>query len=422
MKWKKSILEGKPVRIILSAFPFLYAVITFIRVIGNTFWLDDYGWVSNAMRTTRDISYLLQPMAGFFRPVVNGIFVVNFWMFGLDPAGYYVANILIHLVNIALVFVLVYRLSKERFFIAWFASLLFAGTFGNYGEAVIWISGCTELIATTFYLLTLMYHWSFLNTRKVRDYVLAFLCFLMSLLSKESTISLLPVLILLDWFTSRDGPRERILSISRFKKYIPFAALLLPYLWYEVQLQQSNYVVYEDHYRIGWHVIPNVLEYLGLMVVPITSRSTIIQIPTAASFASLALGVGQRVIQFGLLVLWVFLVIKNCYSLTRFSILWMLFSILPYAFFAWKTTVRYLYIPSIGFAIAVAVLLDVLIRWLKENEKQKWIWIIGGGVVIALGIQWMVVSYLIGQWGVMQSQQDAAAYESLVNLAKTLGY
>lgn len=406
-------------KMFLRLLPCLYAIAVFIAMLDNSFWLDDYGWVSNAMHAARDASYLVRPVAGFFRPIVNVVFMINFLVAKLAPSCYYLVNLALHLANALLVFQLVYLLSEGSLAVACLSSLFFAGAVGNYGEAVMWISGRTELVATLFYLGALIYFWHFLHGQRWYDYGLTIACFILALLSKESAVSLLPALVTLEWLGTRKSLKA-VLTLSRLKWYLPFGLLLIPYLWYELNLQQLNYVVYEHHYRFGWHVICNWLEYLTLMILPVTAKSTIVQMPPAVRST---LSLAQMGLMLGLTIIWTSILLF-ARSPLKFTVLWMNLAILPYAFFTWKTTTRYLYIPSIGFVTAAAFLIAMLSnRLFSGRSRQCWIKVLGVLVlVVLLGLQWMVVNYVERQWSILQFRQDRTAYDNLLSLAKELGY
>ena len=342
----------KPRRWALAAPAALYAVLVFGRATANTFWLDDYGWVRNAILASREPIALLALEAGFFRPVVNLVFLANYLLSGLDPAGYYWVNIALHVINASLVATLAYRLSGHNGIAAGVAGLLFAGAVGNYGEAVIWICGRTELVATAFGLSTLLLYLRFAETGRRRFLACATATYALALLSKESAVVWLPAIVLLDLTANRRllPPARRLLRVALFAaRYAPFAALLVAYAAYQYAVQ-SGHGLYADHYRLGWHALANWVEYISLMFVPVTARSTIIALPGSAQTALAVLAWGVRL---AILASVAALLAFRAPAHVRFAALFTLMAIVPYSLFDWKTTTRYLYIPSVGLAIAL---------------------------------------------------------------------
>lgn len=409
-----------PLERVLLVLPYLFGVLTFAAMLGNQFWLDDYGWVSTAVRAIDDPRRILDTQAGFFRPLVNLSFLINYLIFDLQPSGYYLVNLLLHLVNVSLVIRLCLRLTGGRKLASGLAGLLFAGAVGSYGEAVFWISGRTELIAVGFYLATLLAFVRYLDRQRMTDYLVSLCCFGLALLSKESAVSALPVLVVLELTWDRDGGLV-LVSAMRWLRYIPFLAVLAPYALYEWSVQRSNIVVEQSSFRIGWHVFPNLLEYLTLMVVPLTRSSTVVDV---SGGVGTAVGIVQVVVGGVLVIGWIAVVVhRRTTTAMRFAIVWMVLAILPYAFFTTKTTARYLYLPSIGFVIAVALLLDAAVRrygvWLRAHPAVARTGIIALGALLA--VQWVVVNYVINQWAGQQAGQDPELLDGLRELSRSVG-
>ncbi len=93
---------------------------------------------------------------GYYRPVVSISYTLDHLLFGDQPAGYHVTNILLHCANSVLLFLLFATLfprSKAPFL----AALLFA-VHPIHTEAVSWISGRTGLLAAFGMFLSLLLH------------------------------------------------------------------------------------------------------------------------------------------------------------------------------------------------------------------------------------------------------------------------
>lgn len=91
---------------------------------------------------------------GFFRPLG---YVSIWWTWpvaGLDPGRWHWVALTLHLANALLVYLLGCMIGLSRIY-AWFASALFAWH-GAHPEAVVWIAGRFDLLATFFALLALV--------------------------------------------------------------------------------------------------------------------------------------------------------------------------------------------------------------------------------------------------------------------------
>jgi hypothetical protein len=392
--------------------PAIYGFLVFFKMFHNGFFSDDYTWIKIAFLSTKDCSFLFEPISCFFRPVIIISFIINYFVSGLNPTGYYIFNLIFHLFNAYLVFIFTFQISNKNMLISWLASLLFAGAIGNYGDTILWICGRTEIIATFFYLSTLIIFLLYLQDKKVYLYYISILLFLLAILSKESSITLLPVLFILDWFKNKRSLREAF-ALSNLKIYLPFLFILIPYLLYQLEIKQNCYLIDESRYEIGFHLFPRIIIYLIRMILPITPDATMVN---ASARILSVIKYCYFLLYFVVPVFWLVVFVKCKNLAIRFSIIWMIISIIPYAFFTWKTTTRYLYIPSIGFVISVAFLLAIIITKYKENKKIKYI--ISIILSIILVIQWIVVNHMITIWRLLQIEEGDEKLKLLIEIIK----
>ena len=149
-------------------------------------------------------------------------------MFGDTPAGYYAFNIVVHSLNAYLVYRVVYILLRDRT-ISVMSGLLFVFAVGNYGKAVMVVSGISDLVITFLTLMTLLL---FFQNELKRDgrldtwYFLGTLIFFaLSLLSKATSFSILGGMLAFNLFFRTKGQR-RALSKS-FLVVTGFALIVL---------------------------------------------------------------------------------------------------------------------------------------------------------------------------------------------------
>jgi tetratricopeptide (TPR) repeat protein len=143
-----------------------------------------------------------------YYPMVFSVFWLENHLWGLNPAGYHLVNIIIHLLNALLVWT---ALRHLRITWAFWAAALFA-LHPVHVETVAWVTELKNVLSLFFYLLALLAYFRFLNIRgdeyrserRLRGYyAAAFICFLLALLSKTVTATLPAVILLLLWW--RDG-------------------------------------------------------------------------------------------------------------------------------------------------------------------------------------------------------------------------
>ncbi|MBW2271341.1 MAG: hypothetical protein JRH16_22545 [Deltaproteobacteria bacterium] len=91
--------------------------------------------------------------ASYFRPVVQTSYRLDHRVWGADPIGFHLTNLLIHLATCALLFVVCTRYGASPIAAA-LAGLLF-GLSPRLSESVFWVSGRTDLLAGFFVMLAI---------------------------------------------------------------------------------------------------------------------------------------------------------------------------------------------------------------------------------------------------------------------------
>ncbi len=120
----------------------------------------------------------------YYRPVAFLSFGLEHSLWGTNPAGYHVTNLLLHLVNVVFVFGLARRLAGPA---GATAAALWFGLHGAHHEAVYWVSARFDLLATAFVLAGLLVLLR--GPRRGRDAWVA-AALLAALLAKESAAAL----------------------------------------------------------------------------------------------------------------------------------------------------------------------------------------------------------------------------------------
>jgi protein O-mannosyl-transferase len=238
----------------------LLAVVAFAY--GNTllsdFTNDDIQLyvIRNPQVTHPSLRALFSPnkFTGVFRPVTFATFALD-WKIGQGFAPWFhVINLILH----AIVTLLLYALLQKLFqgvdqgnALALAAALMFA-VHPIHTEAVASISGRAELLGAGFLIAAWRLH---LNDREVP----ALLCFVLALLSKESAIVFLPLLILGDYLSTNWK------STLRYLRAAGVTVLYLAVLW-RVRGNHLGmaYVFFLDNPLFGIPAGPRILNALGV--------------------------------------------------------------------------------------------------------------------------------------------------------------
>ncbi|TET32361.1 MAG: tetratricopeptide repeat protein [Planctomycetota bacterium] len=191
-------------------------------VVGGAFVSDDELLIENneLVRDLRNIPAIFQnayfpkfrDATGAYRPLTTVTYALNYAISGKDTRGFQITNIALHALASILVFVLFLRLFPPGPF-AFLGGLAFAST-AVHVDAVAWISGRPEVLCTVFMLLT--FHL-FLSFRKGPSWWYIAPIFLLNLgavLSKETGLIFLVVLIGFDLLLPGEEKRSRRLFRS----------------------------------------------------------------------------------------------------------------------------------------------------------------------------------------------------------------
>jgi len=132
------------------------------------FLLDDDAYVTNFVVLTapdglRRIWFSFESPSQYF-PLVYTTFRIERALWGLNPVGYHVVNILFHVANALLVWRLLARLSVPG---AWLAGAIFA-LHPVQVESVAWITERKNVLMGCFFLLTLLAWVECLERRTTR--------------------------------------------------------------------------------------------------------------------------------------------------------------------------------------------------------------------------------------------------------------
>ncbi|MCX7926153.1 MAG: hypothetical protein N2554_10125, partial [Fimbriimonadales bacterium] len=165
-------------------------------------WDDDqiiYGR-ADYRSPSRWLEAVRQPLdfsPNYFRPLALSSLLVQIWLWKDNPAPFHAANVLIHLLNTALVIALAARLLKNR---GW--ALLTGALYGVHPaliESVAFVSSRYDLTLTLFLLLALWLEGRWMGWARAAGVSLAFLG---ALLCKE--MALVFPLVLLLWQLAQD--------------------------------------------------------------------------------------------------------------------------------------------------------------------------------------------------------------------------
>lgn len=157
-------------------------------------------------------------------------------LYGLDPGGHHVTNLLLHLAATLALLLALTRLTltreEGRFDLSWLVAALFA-LHPAHVESVAWISERKDVLSGLFFGLSLWAYAAYVERPSTRRYLTLTMVFALGLLSKPMLVTLPFVLLLLDiWPLNRvplpQTPGDTISTWQRLR-----ALLTARRLWWE---------------------------------------------------------------------------------------------------------------------------------------------------------------------------------------------
>jgi tetratricopeptide (TPR) repeat protein len=192
----------------------LLAVVALVygNTLGNGFTMDDGIYVlRNPQVTNPSVHALFAPhkLSNVFRPVTFASFALNWRLGGGRPFGFHLFNLILHAVATLLLYLLfesLFGATPPAKAMAFAAALVFA-VHPLHTEAVSSIVGRAELLAAGFLFAAWILH---LHDQQIP----ALICFTLALLSKESAVIFLPLLLVGDYARGKWKPWFRYAAIA----------------------------------------------------------------------------------------------------------------------------------------------------------------------------------------------------------------
>jgi Tfp pilus assembly protein PilF len=146
------------------------------------------GGIRWAFATFRDANWI---------PLTWLSLMVDATMYGPRPGGYHVTNLLLHLANVLLVLAAFTRLTGSPLRSAFVAGLF--AVHPLHVESVAWIAERKDVLSVLFGLLSLNAYVAYAQNRRLALFAASWVCFVCSLLSKQTLVTLPFVFLLLDF-------------------------------------------------------------------------------------------------------------------------------------------------------------------------------------------------------------------------------
>jgi len=288
-----------------------------------------------------------------YAPLTILSFLIDHTIWGMNPCGYHATNVILHLVNGVLVFLLLRQLTGNLF-VAWFTAALFL-VHPVQIESVVWISSRKGLLCSVFMLWAAIVRLRPDVTAKHDAWYVGLL--VAALLSKALAIVFPPIVLLYDLLIRRE---KSTVAIAR--QVIP-GLLTLLLLLYTMGAQNTVLGGVRGHMEFSLLKIMAIdvtilWLYIGMLFCP-TNLCVMYDPPTSGIATQVAIGsLAWAAVGYGL---WRIRKSQPLWMLGSLSFLLLLFPVLNFFRITTLMNDRYLYLPCIVvFAMAAGAIQRVM--------------------------------------------------------------
>ena len=371
--------------LILSILPW----ITYFNTLNNEFVFDDLILIQSneTLPSLKNIYNIITvtTQEHSYRPVRALSYAIDYHFSGFNPFSYHISNIVYHIINCFMVYLITLSLLSNRA-TAFFAAILFA-VHPVHTDSVTYIAGRRDILFTLFYLIGF---YTFIKYRKTqRHYFLLFsmAAYLLSIGSKEMGVTLPAIFLIYDLINNlpHETKKFRSQDITKALKkiwiqskyfYSIFFMGALAFIYYKIFInspsQQKEY--YGDSVLVTFLTVGKIIvHYIKLLLFPVNliADYSYDAFPLSSSFFE-----WSTLFSFILLFLILCIILKML-SKNRwiaFGGIWFFITLLPVCHIIPHHELlaeHYLYLPSYGFCLIAALLFT---SQLENNRHSAFIY------------------------------------------------
>jgi Tfp pilus assembly protein PilF len=331
---------------------------------------DDPGYVVNNPYVAQGISRaglryaLLSFDMATWQPLTWLSFLVDYELYGLRAGGYHATNLILHVLNTLLLFLVLRGMTRAEW-----PSALAAALFGLHPlhvESVAWISERKDLLSTFFGLLSIAAYAVYALRPSFTRFLTVALCLTLGLMAKPMLVTLPLLFLLLDYWPLARWRSGLASARSLVVEKVPLLLISLAFgvmtLWVHRDIGTMDYLIIAPKV-VGVtganlaNAVVSYARYLGKTLWP-SDLSVLYPHPSLMESGGVPLEAWEVAVAGALLALITFGVIKSRRSYAIVGWSWYLVSLLPvigiFQTGGQAMADRYTYIPLIGIFIAVA--------------------------------------------------------------------
>ena len=332
----------------LTVYRYVLITVLLLAVYGNTLkhnfvWDDTDIIVNNPLLENLGnlpsfflMEDIIDTPTGYYRPVTYVSFALDRAIWGLNPVGYNLTNLVLHIL-VTLIFYQVVVALFKRENLAFFSALIFS-LHPITGETVNFhAGGRNTLLCACFALLSFLFY---INKKHLQS----IMCFSLAIFSKEFAL-LLPVAFVL---YDRTIHKKK----SEWVHYIPYAIVVVCYLGLRSFVVKTNANLFKTaKFSNSWDIPWLIISYLRQMVLPLDLK-TMYDLSGLFTWSSFILYSLLLLVLTGIVITY-----RKKTEILFSSCLFLLFLLPVTNIFPLGTAImadRYAYFASFGFSIVLA--------------------------------------------------------------------
>ncbi len=292
-----------------------------------------------------------------YYPVNILSYAIDYHFWGLNPLGYHITNVLIHTLNAFLIFLIIFKISKDRL-TTLISTIIFIIHPVNV-ETVAWVAERKNVLSFLFFLVS-FYLYIKHQEKKTRFsfYIASLLVYFLGILTKSNIVILPLLLFAYDFCFSRKRLKDKIID------KIPFLAISC--IGAATTLSIFSGIETFSNYHVGLY--PRILSFLKALIIYIGKLFIPINLNNRY-FYNLSTSISDwhviaSILILSIIVFIAFKCLRKEVSIS-FCIMWFFIGLIPVSNIIpgphWLAE-RYLYLPSLGFSLLIGTLLSKLYR------------------------------------------------------------
>jgi TPR repeat protein len=288
--------QFRKAQLVLAGIVALMTLLVYLPALRNGFvgvWDDNTYIVENPHIRSLDAVFFRWAFLDFhasnWHPLTWISHAVDYMLWGLNPLGHHLTNIVLHAVNTLVVALLIIRLleaakeydseaglpsvlNERMIMIAAGVTGILFGIHPVHVESVAWVAERKDLLCALFFLVSIMAYTSYLSYKTYKTYMLTLVFFILALMSKPMAVTLPVVLLILDWFPFGRIRSFKTLWAASIEK-LPFIVLSLVSSFITIFAQRSGESIISLEFApLSSRLlvaVQSLLAYLGKMLLPL---------------------------------------------------------------------------------------------------------------------------------------------------------